>query len=115
MLFQNIQPGAMPVVDVGSNQPRFVKGEFTPTGDRDAGLPGQGSIPAQSPVGADLIAMALDIVEIHPAVAKEDLHQADHLAIAINTAKFAHGIFEIDIAGVDAVGLVQRKVGIVIL
>ena len=115
MLFQDIQTGAMPVVDVGGNQPRFVQSKFTPTRDRDVGLPGQGSIPAQGPVGADLVAVALDIMEIHVAVTKEGLHQADHLAIAIDAPKFAHRVFEIDIPGVDAVSLVHRKAGIIIL
>jgi len=40
MLFQDIQPRAMPMVDVGGDEAGGVEGEIAPAADGDRGFPG---------------------------------------------------------------------------
>ncbi len=110
MLFDDIPFGAMPVIDVGDDEALLVEGEFAPTGDGNAGLPREGSVPTEGPVGANLGgSLLLEVVYVHLAVAEPGLNEADHLPIAIATAKGGHRVFEVHIFSVESVGLVGGK------
>lgn len=109
MLLQHIQAGAVPVINMGHNQPVIIDCKFAPTGDGNTRLPGQWGIPTKCPVGADLVRCLLDVVYFHVAVTKPGLDEADHLPIAIASPKFRHRIFKVHILGVDFVGLILRE------
>jgi hypothetical protein len=87
--------------------------EFAPAVNANAGFPGQGSIPAQSPFGSKGVSVAIDTVQIHADIQEEPIDQADHLLIAIAPPKFTQRVFEVNIFSVDAVGLVFGKAAVI--
>lgn len=110
MLFDHVPLGAMPVVNVGNDEALIVEGEFAPAGDGNAGVPGEGSVPTEGPVGTDLGGgLLLEVVDIHLAVTEPGLDEADHLPIAIAPTKGGHWVFEVHILSVERVGLVGRE------
>lgn len=68
----------------------------------------------EGPIGADGVTVSLDIVEVELGVKKPGINKLDHFLVAIAPPKFSHWISEIHIVCVDAVGLVLRKIAIVL-
>ena len=52
-------------------------------------------------------------MNLHSAVAKPGLDEVNHCLVAFDSAKLGHGIFEENIFGVEAIGLVVGKLLIV--
>jgi len=113
MLLHHIPLAAFPIVHMGANQPFVVELQLAPAGNVDAGLPGQRRCPVQRPVRANLVAILLDVVQIHLGIAEPGFDEAQHGVVAIAPPKLVHRVFEVHIVAVDAVGLIRRKVAIV--
>lgn len=109
VLFEYVQDGAIPVVDVRDDEFVGVELQFAPAGNGDAGTPGQGGRPVERPARFNGIVVAMDVVQIHLRIAKPGIDETDGLLIAIATSEFVEGIFKVYILGVDAVGLVLRE------
>lgn len=109
VLFEYVQDGAVPVVDVRDDEFVFVELQFAPAGNGNAGMPGQGGCPVERPARFNGIVFAMDVVQIHLRIAKPGIDETDGLLIAIETPEFVEGVFEVYVLGVDAVGLVPGK------
>ncbi len=98
---------------MGDDQAIAVELQLAPTGDRNSRLPGEGRCPTQSPIGADRVACALDVMQVKLRIAKPGFDELDHALIAIAPSKLVHRIFEIHIRRIDAVGLMIGKVAVI--
>lgn len=109
VLFEYVQDGAIPVVDVRDDEFVLVELQFAPTGNGNAGTPGEGGRPVERPARFNGIVVAMDVVQIHFRIAKPGIDEINRLLIAIETPEFVEGVFEIYVLGVDAVGLIPGK------
>lgn len=103
----------MPVVDVGNNLFVPIEGEFAATGDGDARLPGERGCPMQRPFGVDDVSLAANFVQVHLNLFKPGFYELNCLSVALESSKLVKRIFEVDIGGVNIVGLVDGEALIV--
>lgn len=109
MLLEHIKPRTVPGVDVGDDESLGIERQFAPTGNGNGRFPGQGCLPVECPVGANVVPLLLKVVYFHVAVEKPGLDETDHLPIPLDPAKFRHRVFEVHVFGIDFVGLVGGK------
>jgi hypothetical protein len=104
---------AMPIINVGDDQPDFIQFQFAPAGNRRPGSPRQGRRPTQRPIGADRLPHLLDVMEFELRLGKKPIDHPNHLLIPRNPPKFGHRVFEIHVGGVQVIALVDRETGVI--
>ena len=100
---------------MGANLPIGVQLQLAPALNSDAGFPGKGGVPAQGPAGFDGVAGLLDAVELQVGVEEPAFDEMDHLLVAFDASKLSEGVFEENVPGIKAVGLVGREALVIFL